>query len=141
MLFGSSNGVHTLNYDIRILGRRGALVMTAVSDLELLPEVAEGCKVLLAVTEFNEGHAYKDFDPGMDKIAAYGIGGLIAGKLALKAGFFKVILIFLAKFWKIGAVAIVAIGAGIKNFLSRRKTASEPALQAEEHSEEEDPEA
>ncbi|MGH9940273.1 MAG: DUF2167 domain-containing protein, partial [Blastocatellia bacterium] len=42
--------------------------------------------------EFNEGHRYGDYVAGVDKVAAYGIGGLIAGKLAAKAGLFKLLL-------------------------------------------------
>ena len=35
----------------------------------------------------------------MDKIAAYGIGGLVAGKVLAKTGMLAVGLIFLKKFW------------------------------------------
>ena len=34
----------------------------------------------------------------MDKVAAYGIGGLVAGKVMAKAGLFAAALIFLKKF-------------------------------------------
>lgn len=69
----------------------------------------------------NEGHRYGDYVAGMDKVAAYGIGGLIAGKLAAKAGLFKLLLVFAAKFWKLLVVAAVAIGAFVKKLLSGRK--------------------
>ncbi|MCP5022504.1 MAG: DUF2167 domain-containing protein [bacterium] len=143
LLFDDENGVHTLNYDVRIPGRKGTLVMTAVSNLEHLSDVAQGCKLILGDTEFNEGHAYSDFKPGMDKVAAYGIGGLIAGKLALKAGFFKVILIFLAKFWELILVAVVAIGGALRKVLSGRKDAVHEQGSEEQpfDSEEEQPEA
>ena len=107
ILFSDSGGVHTLNYDVRILGRRGVLVMTAVADVDQLEEVADGAKLLLARTTFNEGHRYEDFNAGTDKLAAYGVGGLIAGKFAAKAGFFKAISLFLAKAWKLVAVAVI----------------------------------
>jgi uncharacterized membrane-anchored protein len=81
-----------LNYDVRVLGRRGVLVLQAVADAGMLGEVAEGCKELLAATEFTAGSRYAEFDPAYDKVAAYGIGGLIAGKVLAKAGILKVLL-------------------------------------------------
>ena len=44
---------------------------------------------VIAFTNFNEGNRYEDFDPELDKVAAYGIGALVAGKVAAKAGLFK----------------------------------------------------
>ena len=35
---------------------------------------------------FNPGNRYEDFDSNIDEVAAYGIGALIAGKVAAKAG-------------------------------------------------------
>lgn len=82
----------TVNYDVRVLGRSGHLVLQAVGGMDNLDNVRKGCQELLAATSFVPGKQYGDFDPGIDKIAAYGIGGLIAGKLLLKAGLFKVLL-------------------------------------------------
>ncbi|MEZ5988343.1 MAG: DUF2167 domain-containing protein [Planctomycetota bacterium] len=82
----------TLNYEVRVLGRKGSLELTAVSSVDELPVVSEGCKMLLAATSFTEGNRYQDFDSSIDKVAAYGIGGLIAGKVLLKAGLLKVLL-------------------------------------------------
>ena len=61
---------------------------------------------------FEEGNRYSDFDPGIDKIAALGIGGLIAGKVLAKAGFFVLIL----KFWKFIAIGAVALFAGLRKY-------------------------
>ncbi|WP_428548305.1 DUF2167 domain-containing protein [Profundibacter sp.] len=40
-----------------------------------------------------------DFKPSIDKVAAVGIGGLIAGKVLAKTGLIAVALIFLKKFF------------------------------------------
>lgn len=63
-------------------------------------------------------------------MAAYGIGGLIAGKLAAKAGLFKtLLLVFAAKFWKLLIVAAAAIGVLIKKLLlGRRKEEPAPSI-------------
>ena len=94
----------TLNYNIRILGRNGYLNMNAIGDMEALPYVQKDIDRIIEAVEFSQGNTYADFDSSIDEVAAYGIGGLIAGKILAKAGFFAIIL----KFWKIIAVAAVA---------------------------------
>jgi len=44
----------------------------------------------------------------MDQVAAYGIGGLVAGKVMAKAGLFAAALIFLKKS---GVLIILGLGA------------------------------
>ncbi len=91
-LLFDGDSVPTLNYNVRILGRRGFLVLNAVADDGMLSTVSTGSRSILAATEFAAGHRYEDFDSSLDKVAAYGIGGLIAGKLLIKAGLFKLLL-------------------------------------------------
>jgi uncharacterized membrane-anchored protein len=122
---------HTLNYDIRALGRRGVLSLNAVASMGQLQAIEKDMEEVLRLVEFNEGHRYGDYVAGMDKVAAYGIGALIAGKLAAKAGLFKLLLLFAAKFWKLLAVAALAIGAFVKKLLSGRRK-EEPAPEAAE---------
>ena len=95
---------NTLNYNIRILGRKGYLMLNAIGDMDVLAKFDKNKDKIIASVEFNEGNKYSDFDSSTDKIAAYGIGGLIAGKVLAKAGFFAVIL----KFGKIILLAIAA---------------------------------
>lgn len=120
--FGSAAD-HTLNYSIRILGRRGVLVLNAVSSIDQLAEVKARTPDVLAAVDFNEGHRYADYLPGTDKAAAYGIGGLILGSAAAKAGFFKGIWLVLLASKKLVFAGIVAAGALIKKLLSGRNTA------------------
>ena len=99
--FGDSP-VNTLNYNVRILGRQGVLVLNLVATMAQLQEIETAIPTVLAMTNFNPGHRYSDFDPGVDEVAAYGIGALVAGKLAAKAGLFAklgVLLLALKKFW------------------------------------------
>lgn len=111
----------TLNYDVRVLGRRGVLVLTAISGMSELAAVDSGMAAVMGLVEFNEGHRYADFMPGTDQVAAYGIGALVAGKVAAKAGLFKVLLAALAagkKFVIAGAVAVVAF---VRRLLGRKE--------------------
>ena len=94
---------NTLNYNIRVLGRKGYLNLNAIGTIDILPEFKNDVDEILNSVHFTEGNKYADFNPDIDEVAAYGIGGLIAGKLLAKAGFFALIL----KFWKIIAVAVV----------------------------------
>jgi len=119
---------HTLNYNIRILGRRGVLVLNAVASMPQLAMIREQTGDLLATVNFNEGHRYADYMPGKDKAAAYGIGGLIVGAAAAKAGFFKVLWVGLLAFKKAIVVGVVGLGAAIRKWLGRGK--SEPATTA-----------
>lgn len=107
---------HTLNYNIRILGRKGYLELNVIGGMKELPQVKNDIGGILPSVEFNEGHRYEDFDSNIDKVAAVGIGGLIAGKVLAKAGILAKVGIFLAKFWKIAALAVVGAFAGIRKF-------------------------
>ena len=112
---------HTLNYDVRVLGRRGVLVMKAVASMGQVATVQTRMKDALALVEFAPGHRYEEFDSNVDHVAAYGIGGLVAGGLLAKAGFFKLLLAGLLaakKFLIVGALA--AFGA-IRTFMRGRK--------------------
>lgn len=108
--FGEEEGINTLNYNIRILGRGGYLNLNAIGDMNVLPLVQNDVDNILASVDFIEGQTYADFNPSLDKVAAYGVGGLIAGKVLAKAGFFALIL----KFWKFIALGVVGVFVGIK---------------------------
>lgn len=100
----------TLNYNIRVLGRKGYMVLNAISSMSALDSVNADLAPILASVNFNEGHRYSDFDPEIDKVAAYGIGGLIAGKILAKAGFFA----FIAKFGKFIVMGVIGLFAVLR---------------------------
>lgn len=109
--------VNTLNYNIRVLGREGYLNLNVIGDMDALSIVKDDVGQILDSVEFNEGNRYEDFDESNDRIAAYGIGGLIAGKVLAKAGAFALIV----KFWKIIAVGAVALFTAFKKKIFRRR--------------------
>lgn len=63
MAFGGE-AEHTLNYNIRILGRRGVLILNAVADMKQLPSIRKETRGVLSAVEFEEGHRYQDYLPG-----------------------------------------------------------------------------
>lgn len=113
---------HSLNYDIRVLGRQGYLSLNAVAPIGQLNQVKADMPEVLAMTDFDAGQRYTDFDKSTDKLAAYGIGALVAGGIAAKAGLFAklgVMLLALKKFIVLGIAAV----AGLLRKLFRRKQA------------------
>jgi uncharacterized membrane-anchored protein len=128
LAFGN-NGEHTLNYSIRILGRRGVLILNAVASMNQLEAIRSESRRILPAVEFSDGHRYTDYIPGTDKAAAYGVAGLIVGATAAKAGLFKVLLAGLLAFKKVLVVGVVGAGAAIKRFLTGR-TGEAPEQQA-----------
>jgi uncharacterized membrane-anchored protein len=105
---------HTLNYNIRLLGKEGVLVLNAVSSMSALPQVEKDMKQVLAFTDFQPGHRYSDFNPSTGRVAAYGIAGLVAGKAAVKAGLFKGLfaLLLAGKKAIAGVLAVVVAALG-----------------------------
>lgn len=113
-----SEGQPIVNYNTRLLGRGGVMEVTLVTDPATLKETLPKFKSMLAGFDFVQGETYAEFRPG-DKMAAYGLTGLIAGggvAVAAKAGVFKWL-------WKVLVAAAVGIGALFKRIFSREKTA------------------
>jgi len=115
------NDGHTLNYDIRVLGRHGYLSLNAIAGMDELPQVREGMQRLLPMAEFDSGARYADHNPSTDKIASYGLATLIGGGLAAKAGLFAKLGLILAKAWKLVALGLMALVGGIGKLFSGRK--------------------
>jgi len=105
---------HTLNYNIRMLGRRGVLVLNVVANMPQLKAVEAAAPTLLAAVNFESGHRYADFDGGTDKIATYGLAALVAGGIAAKAGFFKLLWLGILAFKKVIIIALIACASFIK---------------------------
>lgn len=119
--------VNTLNYNVRILGRRGVLVLNLVATMPQLQEIESVIPTVLEMTNFNPGHRYNEFDPSLDKVAAYGIGALVAGKVAAKVGLFAklgVLLLALKKFW---ILVVIAVGAFLARLFRRQRSKESPA--------------
>ncbi len=118
---------HTLNYKIRVLGRRGVLVLNAVSAMNQLPLVQDATPAALAMVQFNPGNRYADFVKG-DHVAAYGIGALIIGGIAAKAGLFKLLIPVLLAAKKLIIVAVAAVAAFFRKlFGGKKKSPATPA--------------
>ncbi|MGC3989805.1 MAG: DUF2167 domain-containing protein [Chthoniobacteraceae bacterium] len=112
---------HTLNYNIRVLGRRGVLVLNAIAGVSQLPEIKKSTPQILSMVDFNEGSRYTDFNSSTDKVATYGIAALVAGGVAAKLGLFKVIIAGLIAAKKFVVMAVVAVVAAFKKFFKKKE--------------------
>jgi uncharacterized membrane-anchored protein len=119
--FDSGTGENTLNYGVRVLGRRGVLVLDAIASMQQVKEVESMTPELLSLTAFNSGHRYEDFDAATDKKADYTLAGLVLGgavgaKLLAKGGLIALVL----KFGKLLIIPVIAGGAWLKNKLTKK---------------------
>lgn len=104
----------TLNYSIRLLGRKGVLELNAIAGMGQFSEIDQKTPQILSMVDFKDGSRYADFDPKVDKVAEYGIATLVAGgalAAAAKLGLLKglwVGILALKKFVIIGVIAVIA---------------------------------
>jgi uncharacterized membrane-anchored protein len=118
----SSEGGTSVNYRIRILGRAGVMSAVLVSDPDSLDKDIRVFKTALNDFSFDAGQRYSEYRPG-DKIAEYGLTGLIVGgaaAAAAKAGLFKVI----GKFGVLIFAGAAAVIGGLFKRLFGRRTAA-----------------
>jgi uncharacterized membrane-anchored protein len=113
---------HALNYNIRVLGRRGVLNLNVIASLEQLPEVEAALPEILQTVSFTQGNRYEDFNASTDKVAKYGIAALIAGGVLAKKGFFAVIIAVLAKSAKFIIIGVIALGGAAARMFGRGKS-------------------
>lgn len=108
-------GAETINYKTKLLGRRGVMDVVLVCDESQLSTVVPEYQKLLAGYAYTSDESYAAFQKG-DKIAEYGLAGLIVGGgllAAAKSG-------LLGKLIKPILIALVAVGAFIKKLFSRK---------------------
>jgi len=119
--FGDSSE-NTLNYDIRILGRRGVLVLSAVATMDKLHEIETATPEILGMVDFKEGNRYIDFNSSTDKVATYGLAAMVAGGVLAKVGAFKGLIPLLLGMKKLIIVAFAGVAAFFKRLFGKKDT-------------------
>jgi uncharacterized membrane-anchored protein len=122
--FGSQPD-NTLNYNIRMLGRGGVLVLNGVAAMSQLAEIEEATPKILAAIDFNPGNRYADFNPKSDKMAEYGLAALVAGTAtaaAVKLGLFKGLWVAILAAKKFIIIGVIAIAASVRKLFKRKQT-------------------
>ena len=113
-------GENTLNYNLRVLGRRGILVLNAVAPISQLPQVEKATPEILGMVDFNEGHRYADYNASTDKLATYGLAALVAGGIAAKTGLLKGLIVAILAFKKFIIIGLIAAAAFAKKLFGAR---------------------
>jgi uncharacterized membrane-anchored protein len=135
-LLVSTEGEKTVNFSTRVLGRRGFASVNLLTDPAKLGLYRDDGLSLVSATTFKSGDRYEDFDRSKDRVAEYGLAGLILGgvgvglaakaaKVGILAAFWKPILAFLLAAKKAVIALVVGAGALAKRLLGRRKKDAE----------------
>jgi uncharacterized membrane-anchored protein len=118
----TDDGHRVVNRNVKLLGRRGVMTVTLVSDpgeLTAASGVADG---LLGGYRFKPGSTYAEFVRGEDKVAKYGLTALVvggAGVALAKTG-------LLARFWKVIVVGVVGLAGAVKRFFRGARAEDSP---------------
>jgi uncharacterized membrane-anchored protein len=112
-----------VNYDVRLLGRRGFVSATLVTGRDALSADLPHVQSLLGGFSFNEGNRYAEWKAG-DKVAEYGLAALVAGgagAAAMKLGLFAQLGKLLAKGWKLVVVGFAALAGWVKRLFGKKQ--------------------
>lgn len=121
-----------INYNVQVLTRQGFVSFLLISDPNNLQRDKKKLHdEIIPTFKLKEGNRYEDFNEATDKVAEYGLTGLVLGGLgvaiAKKVGILAGLLLFLKKGW---VLIVVAIG-GLWRFLTGKKK-KQAAAQAEQ---------
>jgi uncharacterized membrane-anchored protein len=126
---------NSLNYDVRMLGRKGVLSLNMITAMSKLAETRADAEKLARSADFAPGERYADFKQG-DDTAGYGIAGLVAAGLGVvavkKLGLLAVLLVFLKKGLVLIVAAFAALGAKFRKLfgIGRKDQPEEAMLEA-----------
>ncbi len=119
--FNTNASENSLNYNIRVLGRKGVLVLNAIAGMKQINDIKQEMKSVVAFTDFEAGNRYSDFNADTDKVAEYGLAALVAGGVAAKLGFFGKLLAILLAAKKLLFVGIAALVVGASKFFKKKE--------------------
>ena len=117
-----SGGEPSINFNTRLLGRRGYVGVTLMFGGEVtLAQVLPGFRELLKGFSFKTGESYSEFRDG-DHVAEYGLAALVAGggvALAAKSGLLAKLGLILAKGGKAVVLGVVAVIGVVGSFFKK----------------------
>ncbi len=118
-----SGGDQILNYNTRLLGRKGVMEANLVVEPSKLAETLPIYSDLLKTYSYTEGERYAEYRQG-DKLAKYGLAALITGgaaAVAIKTGLFASLILMFKKAGKLLILGVIAIGVWIKKLFTGRQ--------------------
>lgn len=119
----AGSDIETLNYNVRALGRHGVFNANFIANGDQLAEVKDGAPDVMAMIEFTDGNRYADYKKG-DRVAAYGLAGLIAGgAIAKKTGLIAIVLLAAKKFGVIILAGIAGLFGAVRRMFGGKPKA------------------
>jgi len=118
-----SHGERFVNYNVRLLGRKGVTKITLIEDRAKIDATLPKFREILKSHEYTYGESYAEYRQG-DKIAKYGLGALVLGgtvAAAAKFGLLGPVILFFKKGWKLVVAGVVAVGSWLKKLFSGKK--------------------
>ncbi len=112
-----------INYQVRILGRKGVTRVTLVEDGERAAQTIPEFRKVMDSFKYLQGESYAEFRPG-DKVAKVGLAALAAGGATLAAakfGLFAKLGLLFKKVWKLAIVAVVAAFSFVRKLFGGRR--------------------
>lgn len=116
----------TINYNTYALGREGFISMNLVTDLNVVESQKPLVSKLLSGLAFGSGKGYVDFNASTDHMAEFGLAALIGGVAAKKLGLLALAGVFIAKFFKVIMIGLVALAAGWARYFRKKPAAPAP---------------
>lgn len=117
-----SGGDAFVNYNVRLLGRKGVTKATLIEDRAHVDATLPRFREILKTHQYGAGESYAEYRQG-DRIAQYGLGALVLGgaaAAAAKFGLFGPILLFAKKAWKLVAAAVVGVVMWARSLFTRK---------------------
>ncbi|WCN38674.1 DUF2167 domain-containing protein [Aneurinibacillus uraniidurans] len=120
MLIEDAKKNRLINYNVEMLTRQGYVSFILVSDPENLAKNRKSLNdLILSKFKVNEGNRYEDFNASTDKVAEYGLTGLIMGGLGLAAAKKLGLLALLGLYFKKAVILIVAALGAVVVFIKK----------------------
>jgi uncharacterized membrane-anchored protein len=110
-----------LNFDTRLLGRRGVMVVTLIVEPKDFAATLPAFTSVMDGYKFETGQSYAEYRSG-DKVAKYGLAALVTAGAAVgaaKLGLFAPVVLLFKKLGKAIILVFVAIIAFFRKILAR----------------------
>jgi uncharacterized membrane-anchored protein len=118
----SKGGTHvSINYNTRLLGRRGVMEVALICDPEEMESLLPDYQHIMGGFQYTKGESYAEYRKG-DKVAQYGLAALVAGGAAVAAGKMGLLAKLGSLLGKLGKgviVLVVAVAAVFKNLWNK----------------------
>ena len=109
-----------VNYNTFALGRQGYFSLDMLAALADLPALVPVADRQIAALEYNSGKRYADFDPKVDRVAGYGLVGLVVGAADHKDSVVAQAVAFARRYAAPIIAALAVLGALV--LATRRRT-------------------